>query len=41
REVVLYYRRSEQRVLDQISFDVEPNQTVAIVGRSGSGKSIY
>jgi subfamily B ATP-binding cassette protein MsbA len=37
--VVLRYRRSEQRVLDQISFDVKPNQTVAIVGRSGSGKS--
>ncbi len=37
--VVLRYRRSEQRVLDAISFDVEPNQTVAIVGRSGSGKS--
>jgi subfamily B ATP-binding cassette protein MsbA len=37
--VVLRYRRSEQRVLDSISFDVEPNKTVAIVGRSGSGKS--
>ncbi|MDH3221488.1 MAG: lipid A export permease/ATP-binding protein MsbA [Gammaproteobacteria bacterium] len=39
RNVVLRYRRSEQRVLDEISFDVEPFQTVAIVGRSGSGKS--
>ncbi len=39
RDVVLRYRRSEQRVLDQISFEVEPNQTIAIVGRSGSGKS--
>ncbi|MCP4469770.1 MAG: lipid A export permease/ATP-binding protein MsbA [Gammaproteobacteria bacterium] len=37
--VVLCYRRSDQRVLDDISFEVEPNQTVAIVGRSGSGKS--
>jgi len=37
--VVLCYRRSEQRVLDQVSFEVEPNTTVAIVGRSGSGKS--
>ena len=37
--VVLCYRRSEQRVLDQVSFEVEPNTTIAIVGRSGSGKS--
>jgi subfamily B ATP-binding cassette protein MsbA len=37
--VVLCYRRSDQRVLDNISFEVEPGQTVAIVGRSGSGKS--
>jgi ATP-binding cassette, subfamily B, bacterial MsbA len=38
-KVVLCYRRSEQRVLDEISFEVEPRTTVAIVGRSGSGKS--
>ena len=38
-KVVLHYRRSEQRVLDEISFEVKPKQTVAIVGRSGSGKS--
>jgi subfamily B ATP-binding cassette protein MsbA len=37
--VVLCYRRSDQRVLDDISFEVEPRNTVAIVGRSGSGKS--
>ncbi len=37
--VALCYRRSEQRVLDDISFEVNPKQTVAIVGRSGSGKS--
>jgi subfamily B ATP-binding cassette protein MsbA len=37
--VVLCYRRSDQRVLDEISFEVKPNTTVAIVGRSGSGKS--
>ena len=38
-KVVLCYRRSEQRVLDEVSFEVRPEQTVAIVGRSGSGKS--
>ena len=38
-KVVLCYRRSDQRVLDEVSFEVTPNQTVAIVGRSGSGKS--
>ena len=37
--VMLRYRRSEQFVLDQISFELKPRQTVAIVGRSGSGKS--
>jgi subfamily B ATP-binding cassette protein MsbA len=37
--VGLQYRSSEQYVLSKISFDVEPNQTLAIVGRSGSGKS--
>jgi len=37
--VVLRYRRSEQCVLEDISFEVKPHQTVAIVGRSGSGKS--
>jgi len=39
KDVVLRYRESEARVLDQISFEVEPCQTIAIVGRSGSGKS--
>lgn len=38
-KVVMCYRRSDQRVLDEISFEVKPEQTVAIVGRSGSGKS--
>jgi subfamily B ATP-binding cassette protein MsbA len=39
KDVTLCYRRSEQHVLDKISFEVEPHTTVAIVGRSGSGKS--
>jgi subfamily B ATP-binding cassette protein MsbA len=38
-DVTLCYRRSDQRVLDSVSFEVEPYTTVAIVGRSGSGKS--
>jgi tetraacyldisaccharide 4'-kinase len=37
--VGLQYRSSEQNVIENISFEVEPNQTIAIVGRSGSGKS--
>ncbi|MFT5218388.1 MAG: subfamily B ATP-binding cassette protein MsbA [Planctomycetota bacterium] len=39
KDVVLRYVRSDQAVLDKISFEVKPNQTIAIVGRSGSGKS--
>ena len=38
-QVGLCYREGDQKVLDDISFRVEPNQTIAIVGRSGSGKS--
>jgi len=37
--VGLQYRGSEENVIENISFEVEPNQTIAIVGRSGSGKS--
>ncbi|QLF94161.1 lipid A export permease/ATP-binding protein MsbA [Pseudomonas sp. ABC1] len=33
------YPGTEKRVLDDISFSVEPGQMVALVGRSGSGKS--
>jgi len=39
KNVALKYRSGNQYVLDKISFEVEPNQTIAIVGRSGSGKS--
>ena len=37
--VSLRYRSSEGNVIENISFEIEPNQTIAIVGRSGSGKS--
>ena len=33
------YAGSERRVLNNISFTIEPGQMVALVGRSGSGKS--
>ena len=33
------YPGNSQRVLDDVSFSVEPGQMVALVGRSGSGKS--
>ncbi|AWI79577.1 lipid A export permease/ATP-binding protein MsbA [Parazoarcus communis] len=33
------YPGTERKVLDNISFEVEPGQMVALVGRSGSGKS--
>ncbi len=37
--VGLQYRSGQQNVIENISFEVEPHQTIAIVGRSGSGKS--
>ena len=39
RDLGFVYPGSDQRVLDGISFSVEPGQMVALVGRSGSGKS--
>lgn len=39
RNLSFSYPNSEKRVLDDISFVVEPGQMVALVGRSGSGKS--
>ncbi|MCP3689255.1 MAG: lipid A export permease/ATP-binding protein MsbA [Gammaproteobacteria bacterium] len=38
-KVVMHYYEDERCVLDDISFKVKPSQTIAIVGRSGSGKS--
>jgi ATP-binding cassette, subfamily B, bacterial MsbA len=39
RNVNFSYDPAKGRVLDSISFAVEPGETVALVGRSGSGKS--
>lgn len=39
RNLNFAYPGSDKRVLDDISFTVEPGQMVALVGRSGSGKS--
>ncbi|UJJ30822.1 lipid A export permease/ATP-binding protein MsbA [Halopseudomonas maritima] len=37
--LTFYYPGTSKRVLNDISFRVEPGQMVALVGRSGSGKS--
>jgi ATP-binding cassette subfamily B protein len=34
-----YHPESDHNVLENISFEIEPEQTVAVVGRSGSGKT--
>ena len=39
RSLSFGYACSQKRVLDDVSFTVEPGQMVAFVGRSGSGKS--
>jgi len=38
-DVGFAYDTGKERVLDGVSFSVEPGQTVALVGRSGGGKS--
>lgn len=37
--VSFHYIGSEQNVISDLSFEVEPNQTVAILGKTGAGKS--
>ncbi len=37
--LTFYYDGKEQPALDDISFEVRPGETIALVGRSGSGKS--
>ncbi|MBB6228285.1 ATP-binding cassette subfamily C protein LapB [Polymorphobacter multimanifer] len=39
RNVVFHYPGTTTRVLDDVSFEVQPGEKVAIVGRVGSGKS--
>ena len=34
-----YYKKSEQSVLQDVSFTVEPGETLGIIGSTGSGKS--
>ncbi len=34
-----YHSESENNVLENLSFEIQPEQTVAVVGRSGSGKT--
>jgi ABC-type multidrug transport system fused ATPase/permease subunit len=38
-QVSFAYSRSEQPALQDVSFHIDPGETVAIVGRSGAGKS--
>ncbi len=39
KEVVFSYEGSEQRVLDNVSFELKEGETVALVGASGGGKT--
>lgn len=39
RKVIFSYPNSKKTIVDNVSFTIEPGQTVALVGSSGSGKS--
>ncbi|MDE7342314.1 MAG: ABC transporter ATP-binding protein/permease [Lachnospiraceae bacterium] len=34
-----YYKKNQEKVLDDINFTIEPGQTVGIIGSTGSGKT--
>ena len=34
-----YYKKNQEKVLDNISFTIQPGQTVGIIGSTGSGKT--
>lgn len=39
QDVSFRYEGSDRDVLDQVSFSIEPGETIAIVGRNGAGKT--
>ncbi len=39
KEVSLHYSSDEESVLEEVSFQINPGETIAIVGATGSGKS--
>ncbi len=39
KDVFFKYKGSETNVVENVSFTVEPNQTIAVLGQTGSGKS--
>ena len=37
--VSFQYKQSSERIIDQLSFEIQPTQHIAIIGANGSGKS--